>query len=170
MTLFLTHSFGNLEILFTVLTWNLVSNLYCRLCRSYVNNENLSFNKYGVLSFILFIYSYTLGFYSFIYIYVFDIFYFCLVTFISFISFTKVHLFISCTKSNSFISSFISISFILQIIIQSISFTFPTFGFAHTALYFNLTVSFIFFFNQSRLRKLRVSLDKILIPNIYCTI
>ena len=41
-----------------------------RLWRSYVNNENLSFNKY-VLSFILFVYTYTLGFYSFIYIYVY---------------------------------------------------------------------------------------------------
>ena len=43
--------------------------LYICMWRSYVNNENLSFNKYDVLSFILFVYKYTLGFYSFIYIY-----------------------------------------------------------------------------------------------------
>ena len=41
------------------------------LWRSYVNNENLSFEKYDVLSFILFDYTYTLGFYSFIYIYIY---------------------------------------------------------------------------------------------------
>ena len=40
----------------------------------------------------------------------------CLVTFISFILFTKVHLFINVPQSNSLISSFISISFISQII------------------------------------------------------
>ena len=43
---------------------------------------------------------------------------YCLVTFITFISFTKVHLFISCT--NAFISSFLSISFILQIMVHLI--------------------------------------------------
>ena len=55
---------------------------------------------------------------------------------------------------------------------QSVLFTFSIFGFAHTASYFNLIVSFIFF-NQSRLWKLGelgVSLDKILIRNIYCII
>ena len=34
----------------------------------YLNNENLSFNKYDVLSFILFVYTYTLGLYIHIYI------------------------------------------------------------------------------------------------------
>ena len=46
---------------------------------------------------------------------------------------------------------------------QSVLFTFSIFGFAHTASYFNLIVSFIFF-NQSRLWKLGelgLSLDKI---------
>ena len=52
-------------------TWNLISNLYYRLWKGYVNNENLSFNKYGVLSFIFFVYRYTLGFYSFIYIFIY---------------------------------------------------------------------------------------------------
>ena len=66
--LFLTFPLAICKFYLTVLTWNLVSNLYYRLWRSYVNNENLSFNKYDVLSFIFFVYTYTLGFYSFIHI------------------------------------------------------------------------------------------------------
>ena len=90
----------------------------------------------------------------------------CLVIFISFISFTKVHLFILC-KSNSFISSFISISFILQIIVHLIH--------IHHIWFYSCCIIFqpycvFHFFNQTRLWKLGVSLDKILIRNIYCII
>ena len=66
-TINLNDAFFNLILLaickfyLTVLTWNLVSNLYYRLCRSYVNNENFLFKKY-VLSFILFVYTYTKNF------------------------------------------------------------------------------------------------------------
>ena len=44
----------------------------------YVNNKDLSFNKYGALSFILFVYSYALRFYSFIYIYIYIYIYICM--------------------------------------------------------------------------------------------
>ena len=47
-----------------------------RLWRSYVNNENLSFNEYDVLIFILFVYTYILVFYSFnVYIYIYTYIY-----------------------------------------------------------------------------------------------
>ena len=89
----------------------------------------------------------------------------CLVTFISFISFTKVHLFIYAPKSNSFISSFISISFISKIIVHLIH--------IHHIWFYLYCIIFqphcdFHFFNQSCLYKLGASLDKILIQNIYC--
>ena len=59
------NEFKNLRIVDTDL------DLAYRLWRSYVNNGNLSFIKYGVLCFILFVYTYTLGCYSFIYIYIY---------------------------------------------------------------------------------------------------
>ena len=89
----------------------------------------------------------------------------CLVTFISFISFTKVHLFIYAPKSSSFISSFISISFISKIKVHLIH--------IHHIWFYLYCIIFrphcdFHFFNQSCLYKLGVSLDKILIQNIYC--
>ena len=65
----------------------------------------------------------------------------CLVTFILFISFTKVHLFIYVPNPTH---SFPSHSFYRS---QSISFTFTISGFTHTASNFNLIVSFIFLTN-----------------------
>ena len=89
----------------------------------------------------------------------------CLVTFISFLSFTKVHLFIYAPKSSSFISSFISISFISKIKVHLIHIH-------HIWLYLYCIIfrphCDFHFFNQSCLYKLGVSLDKILIQNIYC--
>ena len=87
----------------------------------------------------------------------------CLVTFISFISFTKVYLFIYVPNSNSFIS----ISFILQIIVHLIH--------IHYIWFYSYCIIFqpncvFHFFNQSRLWKLGVSLDKTLIRNMYCII
>ena len=84
---------------------------------------------------------------------------------VTFISFTKVHLFISCTKFNSFISPFISISFILQVTVHFI--------YIHHVWFCLHCIVFqphclFHFFNQSRLWKLEVSLDKILIRYIYC--
>ena len=87
----------------------------------------------------------------------------CLVTFISFISFTKVHLFIYAPKSNSFTSSFISISFILQIIVHLIH--------IHHIWFYSCCIVFqphrvFHFLNQSHLWKPGVPLDKTLIWNI----
>ena len=70
-------------------------------------------------------------------------------------------------KSNSFISSFISISFILQIIVHLIH--------IHHIWFYSYCIAFqphcvFHFFNQSRLWKLGVSLDKIFIRKIYCII
>ena len=70
-------------------------------------------------------------------------------------------------KPNSLILSFISIWFILQIIVHLIHFHNIWF----CSYYIILRPHCLFyFFNQSRLWKLRVSLDKILIRNIYCII
>ena len=91
----------------------------------------------------------------------------CLVTFISFLSFTKVHLFIYAPKSSSFISSFISISFILKIIVHLIHI--HHIWFCSYCIVFEPHCLFHFLY-QSRLWKLRVSLDKILIRNICCII
>ena len=49
----------------------------------YINNENLSFNKYGVLSFILLVHTYTLGFYKFLYIYIYIYLYIYIYIYIS---------------------------------------------------------------------------------------
>ena len=92
----------------------------------------------------------------------------CLVTFISFISFTKVHYSsFHVTNFNTFISSFISISFILQKIIHFIH--------IHHIWFCSYCIAFqphyvFHFFNQSRLWKRGVSLAKMLIWNIYCII
>ena len=87
----------------------------------------------------------------------------CFVTFISFISYTKVRLFISCTKVQLIHFHLIHFTdhspshshspFLVLLILHRIS---PS-----------LSLSF---FNQSRLWKLGVSLDKILFRNIYCII
>ena len=89
----------------------------------------------------------------------------CLVTFISFTSFTKVNLLIYAPKSNSFILSFISISFISKIIVHLIHIQHIWFY----CIIFQPHCDF-HFFNQSCLWKLGVFLDKILIRNIYCII
>ena len=91
----------------------------------------------------------------------------CLVTFISFTSFTKVNLLIYAPKSNSFILSFISISFISKIIVHLIHI--QHIRFYSYCIIFQLHCDF-HFFNQSRLWKLGVSLNIILIRNIYCII
>ena len=93
-----------------------------------------------------------------------------LVIFISFIHTPKFICSCYAPKSNSFILSFISISFILQIIVNLI----------HIYHIWFCSYSIVFqphcvfrFLNQSRfwkLEKLGVSLDKILIQNIYCII
>ena len=46
--------------------FNDVQSIFIKVNICYVNNEKLSFNKYDVLSFIPFIYTYTLGFYIYI--------------------------------------------------------------------------------------------------------
>ena len=87
----------------------------------------------------------------------------CLVTFISFISYSKVHLFISCTKVQLIHFHLIHFTdhspshspspYLVLLILHHIS--------------TSLSLSF---FNQSCLWKLGVSLDKISIQNIYCII
>ena len=88
-----------------------------------------------------------------------------LVTFNSFISFTKVHLFISCTK-------FQLIHFIIHF--HLIHFTDHSPPNSHSSYLVLLilhpisTSLCVSFSRQSCLWKLGVSLDKILIQNIYC--
>ena len=86
-----------------------------------------------------------------------------LVTFISFISYTKVHLFISCTKVQLIHFHLIHFTdhspshshspYLVLLILHRIS--------------TSLSLSFL---NQSHLWKLGVSLDKILFRNVYCII
>ena len=94
----------------------------------------------------------------------------CLVTFIWFISNTEVHLFISCTKVQLIHSV---IHFYL------LHFTYHSLSHSHLPYLVLLTLHRIhripnslhlLLFNQSRLWKPGLSLDKILIQNIYCII
>ena len=95
--------------------------------------------------------------------------YICLVTFIAFISFTKVHLFILCSKVQL-------IHFVIHFHI--IHFTDNSPSYSHSSDLVLLILHFIsiqrhcvfHFFNQSRLRRLVVCSDKILIQNISCII
>ena len=91
----------------------------------------------------------------------------CLVTFISFISYTKVHLFISCNKvqlTHSVIHSHL-IHFTDHIPSHSHS-TYLVLLMLHRIS----ILLYLSFFKQPRLWKLGVSLDETIIRNIYCII
>ena len=94
----------------------------------------------------------------------------CLVTFIWFISNTEVHLFISCTKVQ-----------LIHSVIHFYLLHFTDHSLSHSHLpYLVLLILhrihcipnslYLLLFNQSRLWKLGVSLDTILIQNMYCII